>query len=221
MNGYHRVENYNRLAYNSEFPWQADGKNGEVAMNYVVKNKKGNWEALCNFGFKKYEDGFYCREAWLESDESVRFQLAELPLSNGILRIDKLTSSSPIEVRMGHYALPEKEKKIRESIVKLNGKETYIIDNGVYCLGMIAWEGWKQMEFIRAEDLHPESKYSVVINAHDRCENEKVYITLQLWEKSGWEYNDTWNPISKIQYYKKENKFNIVLKDGSVKHLKW
>lgn len=52
MNGYHRVENYNRLAYNSEFPWQADGKNGEVAMNYVVKNKKGNWEALCNFGFK-------------------------------------------------------------------------------------------------------------------------------------------------------------------------
>lgn len=221
VNGYHRVENYNRLAYNSEFPWQADGKNGEVAMNYVVKNKKGNWEALCNFGFKKYEDGFYCREAWLESDESVRFQLAELPLSNGILRIDKLTSSSPIEVRMGHYALPEKEKKIRESIVKLNGKETYIIDNGVYCLGMIAWEGWKQMEFIRAEDLHPESKYSAVINAHDRCENEKVYITLQLWEKSGWEYNDTWNPISKIQYDKKENKFNIVLKDGSVKHLKW
>lgn len=52
-------------------------------------------------------------------------------------------------------------------------------------------------------------------------ENEKVYITLQLWEKSGWEYNDTWNPISKIQYDKKENKFNIVLKDGSVKHLKW
>ena len=33
VNGYHRVENYNRLAYNSDFPWQADSKHGEVAMN--------------------------------------------------------------------------------------------------------------------------------------------------------------------------------------------
>ena len=59
---YHCVENYNRLSYNSEFPWQADGKNGEVAMSYVVKNKEGKWEPLRNYSFKKYEDGFYCRE---------------------------------------------------------------------------------------------------------------------------------------------------------------
>ena len=31
-------ENYNKLAYHTEFPWMADGKNGEVSMNYATKN---------------------------------------------------------------------------------------------------------------------------------------------------------------------------------------
>ncbi len=30
-------ENYNKLAYNTEFPWMADGDNGEVSMNYATK----------------------------------------------------------------------------------------------------------------------------------------------------------------------------------------
>lgn len=218
---YHCVENYNRLSYNSEFPWQADGKNGEVAMSYVVKNKEGKWEPLRNYSFKKYEDGFYCREAWLESDEAVYFQLAELPLPDGILRIDKVSSPSPVEVRMGHYALPEKQGKICESVVRLDGKETYVIDNGVYRLGMTTWEGWKQMEFVHAEGLHPDSRNSVVIDASDRCEGEKVYITLQLWSKSGSKDDDAWNPVSKICFDKSRKQFEVVLKDGNVKRLKW
>ena len=218
---YHCVENYNRLSYNSEFPWQADGKNGEVAMSYVVKNKEGKWEPLRNYSFKKYEDGFYCREAWLESDEAVYFQLAELPLPDGILRIDKVSSPSPVEVRMGHYALPEKQGKIRESVIRLDGKETYVIDNGVYRLGMTTWEGWKQMEFVHAEELHPDSRNSVVIDASDRCEGEKVYITLQLWSKSGSKDDDVWNPVSKICFDKSRKQFEVVLKDGNVKRLKW
>ncbi|MFV8270676.1 DUF2264 domain-containing protein [Flavobacterium sp. GT2N3] len=42
--GFRSTENYNRLSYNSAFPWQADGENGEVAMNYVFKNKNQEWE---------------------------------------------------------------------------------------------------------------------------------------------------------------------------------
>ena len=36
---YRGNENYNRLSYNSAFPWQADGPNGEVAMNYRVQKQ--------------------------------------------------------------------------------------------------------------------------------------------------------------------------------------
>lgn len=38
------TENYNKLAYNTEFPWMADGKNGEISMNYGTKNQKGEWK---------------------------------------------------------------------------------------------------------------------------------------------------------------------------------
>ena len=31
-------ENYNKLAYHTEFPWMADGTNGEVSMNYATLN---------------------------------------------------------------------------------------------------------------------------------------------------------------------------------------
>lgn len=31
------TENYNKLAYHTEFPWMADGKNGEISMNYGTK----------------------------------------------------------------------------------------------------------------------------------------------------------------------------------------
>jgi len=52
-------ENYNRLSYNSEFPWQADGKNGEVAQNYVIKNANNEWEPLRMYIFRKFENGIY------------------------------------------------------------------------------------------------------------------------------------------------------------------
>ncbi|MDA3853249.1 MAG: DUF2264 domain-containing protein, partial [Bacteroidales bacterium] len=40
------TENYNRLAYSSAFPWQADGPNGEVAMNYAINNDNADWEVF-------------------------------------------------------------------------------------------------------------------------------------------------------------------------------
>ena len=39
-------ENYNKLAYHTEFPWLADDKNGAVSMNYAVRNAKEDWEEI-------------------------------------------------------------------------------------------------------------------------------------------------------------------------------
>lgn len=36
------TENYNKLAYNTEFPWMADGKNGEISMNYGTRIRKAS-----------------------------------------------------------------------------------------------------------------------------------------------------------------------------------
>jgi len=201
--GFRSTENYNRLAYNSAFLWQADGVNGEVAMNYVFKNAKQEWEPLRLYTFKRFEDGVYYRDAVLETNDHIKMNLADIPLPNGILRIDKNTSSEAIAMRLGHYALPQLDKEITTTTKKVDGKIVTIIDNGKYQLAMIPLLGWDKAEVVTAKGLHPESETSKVIDvAANFTPNEKksnIYATLMLWKKSGekWQKNEL-NPIKSL-----------------------
>lgn len=181
--GFRSSENYNKLSYNSEFPWMADSKDGEVSMNYAMKNKKDEWEVLRLYTFKKFEDGVYYRDAVLETDANVKFQLAEMPLPDGILRIDKVSFPAAADIRLGHYSLPELDKPIGQNTRKAGDNNAYIICNGEYQLAMVSLAGWSGMEFARTEGLHPVSNFCEVINATDNLEGEKIYVTLELWKK--------------------------------------
>ncbi len=205
------TENYNRLSYNSAFPWQADGENGEVAMNYVIKNKHDEWEAFRLYDFKKFENGVYYRDVVLETDESIKFSLADVPLANGILRIDRNESDKPISMRLGHYALPKFDKEIVTTKRKIKGYEATIIDNGTYQLAMVPLLGWDKTEVVSAKGLHPESDESKVVNVvknESGAQNKsKTYATLMLWKKSGEPW--TKNELIPTKYIK-------LLDDGSV-----
>ena len=183
------TENYNRLSYNSAFPWQADGVNGEVAMNYVVKNKENKWEAFRLYTFKKFNDEVYYRDVVLETDENIKFNLADIPLTNGILRVDKNNSDKAISMRLGHYALPKLDKEIVTTKTKVKGYEVTIIDNGEYQLAMIPLLGWDKTEVVTAKGLHPESDESSVINlttnSIHKDKGANIYASLMLWKKSG------------------------------------
>lgn len=181
------TENYNRLSYNSAFPWQADGEKGEVAMNYVIKNKEDKWEAFRLFTFKKFENDIYYRDVVLETDENIRFNLADIPLANGILRVDKNNSDKAISMRLGHYALPKFEKEMVVTKKKVDAYDVTIIDNGKYQLAMIPLLGWEKTEVVNAKGLHPESNESAVINCtgDSKSAHSNVYATLMLWKKSG------------------------------------
>ena len=216
------TENYNRLSYNSAFPWQADGANGEVAMNYVVMNKDNKWEALRLYTFKKFENGIYYRDAELETNSAIQFKLADIPLPNGILRIDRLVSPSDVNLRLGHYSLPQLDVPIKEEIRKVKGYQVRIINNGVYQLAMVSFEGWKSMEFVHAKGLHPESEMSEVINVVDKFSSGKttgkIYSTLMLWKKAGEKWtNDELVPVKKIQYDAAKNNATILFSNGEKK----
>lgn len=196
------TENYNRLSYNSAFPWQADGQNGEVAMNYVIKNKDDKWEAFRLFSFKKFENGIYYRNAVLETDENIKFSLADIPLPNGILRVDKNNSDKTVSMRLGHYALPKLDKEIVITKKNIAGHEATIIDNGKYQLAMIPLLGWAKTEVVTAKSLHPESNESAVINVSNDSKSNKtgIYAALMLWKKSGEKWkNDELVPVKLYQ----------------------
>jgi hypothetical protein len=163
-------------------------------MNYVIKNKNNLWEAFRLYTFKKFENGIYYRDVVLETDENIQFNLADIPLANGILRVDKNNSNKPISIRLGHYALPKLNKEIVTTKRKVEGYDVTIIDNGKYQLAMIPVLGWEKSEVVKAKGLHPESNESTVINITSDSKSEKsnIYATLMLWKKSGekWTKND-------------------------------
>ncbi|MVN77459.1 DUF2264 domain-containing protein [Hymenobacter sp. HMF4947] len=186
-------ENYNRLSYNSAFPWQADGPNGEVAMSYVFQNRENKWEALRFYTFQKYENGVYYRDAALESNPAIRLRLADVPLPNGILRVDQNASTEATPLRLGHYALPNLTGTIRRSTRRVKGHEVHLLDNGTYQLALVPLSGWDKVEAVDATGLHPVRAASTVLNALGTTAptpQAKLYATLLLWKKSGTAWTD-------------------------------
>ncbi|MBN2164666.1 MAG: DUF2264 domain-containing protein [Marinilabiliaceae bacterium] len=215
------TENYNRLSYNSEFPWQADDKNGTVSMNYVIKNKNQEWEAWRLYTFKKFEDGAYYRDVVLETDENVKMNLVDIPLPNGILRVDRNISNSPLNLRLGHYSLPQFDDKIKTYTVEVDKYKATIIDNGEYQLAMVPLLGWSSVEVMEVRGVNPISSHSSVVNLSNtevKTGRTPFYFTLMMWKKSGdkWE-NKELNPIQRIKINKLGDVVILFFKDGTQK----
>ncbi len=214
------TENYNRLSYSSAFPWQADGPDGEVAMNYLFRNKDEKWEALRLYTFKKFEDEAYYRNAVLETNEQIQMQLCEMPLPNGILRVDRNVSPEEVDMRLGNYALPQLRGKIKTTTRKSGGYEATIIDNGEYQLAMVNLKGWEQMEVVRTEGLHPQSKVSCVINSsatfEPNTDKTGIYACLMLWKKSGEKWSDDeLFPVESINFDERAEQVTVRFKKNS------
>lgn len=196
-------ENYNRLSYNSAFPWQADSVDGVVAMNYIFKNKKAQWEPLRLYTFKKFVNGIYYRDAVLETDTSVQLNLADLPLPNGILRVDKISSADTVQMRLGHYALPQLKGPIKKGRRNVRGFAVQIISNGLYQLAMVPLSGWQKATAMDTKGVHPQSNQSAVINAEGALssnQKEKVYAALMLWKRAGEKWtDDELVPVKRIE----------------------
>lgn len=210
------TENYNKLSYNTVFPWMADSPDGKVSMNYAVLNAKQEWEVLRLYTFKKFEDGIYYRDAELETNPEIKFRLADIPLPNGILRVDKVSFPITTELRYGHYSLPELESPIVTKEQKAGGYTAYCMDNGAYQTALINLQGWSEVEFVQTEGLHPVSNKCSVINAATTHSGDKVFITLQLWKKNGKLF--TKKELTPVKSFKQTgDSITIYFSDGTVK----
>lgn len=211
-------ENYNKLAYHTEFPWMADGKHGEVSMNYATVNKKNEWEVLRLYDFKSFENGIYRRDAVLETDANVKYNLADIPLPNGVLRVDKVTVPSPTTIRLGHYALPEIGGK--PITKKIMGNNTTVISNGEHQLTMIPLAGWPKPSFMQTSGLHPASKQAGLLVCEKKVEKENVMVTLMLWKKGKKAFTKKeLNPVKSVKIAEDNSSVTITMSDGSVKEV--
>ncbi len=215
-------ENYNKLAYHTEFPWMADGKNGEVSMNYATKNAKGEWEVLRLYTFKSFEDGIYRRDAVLETNLNIKYNLADIPLPNGVLRIDRVSVPSPTDIRLGHYTLSETfGKPVIES--KSNKvPEATIISNGEYSLAMVNLTNWDKTEVLHPEGIHPVTYKCGLIQNEKHIQNEEVMVTLMLWKKGYKQFSKKeLTPVKSVKIADDKSSVIVTFADKSVKTVKF
>lgn len=213
------TENYNKLAYHTEFPWMADGKNGEISMKYGTRNKKGEWEVLRLYTFKSFENGIYRRDAVLETDSTVKYQLADIPLPDGILRVDKVTVSEPAEICLGHYSLPRLDSDIKETCCKVGKQNIPVLSNGKYELAMIPLTGWEKTYTVYPEGVHPVSEKCALNMVSDQLSGEKIYVTLQLWkknEKRGFTSKEL-TPVKSVHVSEDKKQVTVCLSNGEIK----
>lgn len=213
-------ENYNKLAYNTEFPWMADGDNGEVSMNYATKNRDNRWEVLRLYTFRSFDDDVYRRDAVLETDTTVRYQLADISLPDGILRIDKVSTGNPTQVRLGNYSLPQLDGDIKEMTRTLDkGYTASIIDNGDYQLATVALKGWKNgVKVQRPKGLHPVSSICAVPVTEADVNDSDIFVTLHLWKKSDNAFTDKeLRPVKSVKISKDRKQVTVKLADGRTK----
>ncbi len=186
-------ESYSRLAYSSTFPWQADGKNGEVAMGYVFLNAQGKWEPMRHFESKGFEQGTLKRTVTPLKNRNFELWLTDTPLPYGTLRCDSVTRiERDTRLRLGHYALPERPgKRIAERVISLkNGWKAYVINNGEHELAFIPLKGWQKVEFVRASGLHPDAKESVTINVESVIDRPCRLGSLMLFKQDAFKISE-------------------------------
>lgn len=212
-------ENYNKLAYHTEFPWMADGPDGEVSMNYATLNGKKQWEVLRLYDFKGFEDGIYRRDAILETNGEIRYQLADISLPGGVLRVDKVHTPVATTVRLGHYTLPEiKGMTLEEE--KSKTKEATILNNGQYRLAVIPLQGWDKTIVEYPEGLHPVSRKCGLIMTESHVEKEQIFITLMLWKKGGKVFTKKeLHPVKSIKVSDDRKSVDILMADGTRKQV--
>lgn len=210
-------ENYNKLAYHTDFPWMADGEEGEVSMNYATRYEDGRWEVLRLYDFQSFDDGVYRRDAVLETNEDIRYKLADIPLANGVLRVDKVVTPVAADVRLGHYALPEIAGKVFGEESARRG-DAVVLSNGEYRLAMVSLSGWDKVDVSYPEGLHPVSRKCGVITSESRVEGERVFVTLMLWKKGKKSFTKKeLSVVKSVEISSNSDLVKVTFADGSEK----
>lgn len=117
--------------------------------------------------------------AVLETDSEVKYQLADIPLPDGTLRIDRVSAPSPTRVRLGSYSLPELSRGLQAE--EKDGAK--IVTNGEYSLAVLPLAGWDSAQVASPRGVHPVSdRCGLVVTSAD-VSGCKILVSLQLWAK--------------------------------------
>lgn len=179
----HGMWNYSKLCFNSKYPWEATptpmdmvgGDYGGVeAQQYVLKDLTTGERMRANatFWYGEKDEVLYRRqffnyntkqeEHWIQA-----VNLADFPVANGILRVDKhRLHRRPVEFTLGAYGFPDNGTTVTR---QTQGSASAIILKGTDAMGvhkqlaMTIYDGWQSIDYLTSTGTNPDSENSIVV----------------------------------------------------------
>lgn len=245
---FHAMWNYSKLCYNTKYPWEStpgvmDIHAGKVeAQQYVLEDiatgklMRANVTLWCGC-----RDGVLYRRQFFDynlEQESMWIQamnLADFPVENGIIRVDKhRLFRRPVKFTLGAYGFPDNGTKVA---VKNSGNAKAIILKGkdfTGCkkqLAMTIYDGWQDLKLVHSVGTNPDSENSIVVYAESSFNKQYgghepyVMISQVLTKESTEDFSDEeLFPIQSVQYEDMTGNgvygnTIVTLKNGTVKKI--
>lgn len=245
---FHAMWNYSKLCYNTKYPWEStpgvmDIHAGKVeAQQYVLEDvatgklMRANVTLWCGS-----RDGVLYRRQFFDynlEQESMWIQamnLADFPVENGIIRVDKhRLFRRPVKFTLGAYGFPDNGTKVT---VKSSGSAKAIILKGKNYTGckkqlaMTVYDGWQDLKLVHSVGTNPDSENSIVVYAESSFNKQYgghepyVMISQVLTKESTEDFSDEeLFPIQSVQYEDMTGNgvygnTIVTLKNGTVKKI--
>ncbi len=189
------MPDYSRLAFNSDFPWEAWNGNGPEAMNYTLKYDgvpEGYlFPNLCLFGGE--ENGVLYRRIYFNFQYILRdslIDLAEIEIDFGVIRVDRpRISRKPYQLFLGHYGVPHLGGKIALSQRMIEGRKAYLAATESLQTALIPYQGWDEGGQVTRSGVNAVTTESTLLYVSSQkkriYEGVELLITIMLHRKHG------------------------------------
>ncbi len=244
-NDMHGMWNYNKLSYNSKYPWESTPvTETDLAVEsqmYVIGDDHNGKKLYPNAVFwSGSRDGLLYRRAFFDykiEDERHWVQsmdFADFPVASGLVRVDKLALfKRPVTITLGSYGFPDNGTEV---IRREEGDYKAIILKGKDHMGkekqlaMTIFAGWEDIDLVRSTGTNPDSEKSIVVYARMKsgpklydASKSYVLISQTITKESHEDFtDDELFPVNKIGYSDSWNSgafgpVTITMKDGQVR----
>ncbi|MGE5632626.1 MAG: DUF2264 domain-containing protein [Caulobacteraceae bacterium] len=188
--------NYNRLCYNTHFPWEDHNPDGGTAMEYCFRSLDPrdveNRDALFYLGLaskdastdvgNKYvtpqsllyngvKNNVLYRQALMRrppnNGSGYIIDLAELVIPGGTIRVDRCRLAYEHELTLGHFGMPHIDGKPAEvKQFEKDGKKVITAAIPGRQLALISYNGWDSLKSVIHKERNAETEESTVIYAY-------------------------------------------------------
>lgn len=166
---------YDRLVYNTSFPYEKHSHTGPTAGTLVIQPGSHLPIAVKN---AQWIDGVLYRQ--VDFGKSGFIDTASFLIPRGEIRIDRINLAKNTKVQLGHFALPVMKS---EQVTHAESPSCLSIKSGNRSLALGILRGWNHINLKSHEHFNPESLKSFLLY----CEttNHGLHVCMMLHETNG------------------------------------